>query len=60
MRKLIPSENKHFKNIKTGDMYEGVIYLGKYDNADNYEEVTEEEYQEWLNREVEDEQRDYN
>lgn len=60
MKKIIPSENKHFKNIYSGDIYEGAIYLGIYDSADNYVEVTEEEYQEWLNREVKDEQRDYN
>lgn len=50
MNKIIPSENKHFKNIHTGDIYEGVVYLGIYDSADNYIEVTEEEYQEWLHR----------
>lgn len=55
MRKIIPSENKHFKNIYTGDIYEGTIYLGIYDSADNYVEVSEEKYQEWLHREVEDE-----
>lgn len=55
MNKIIPSENKHFKNIHTGDIYEGVVYLGIYDSADNYVEVTEEEYQEWLRRNEENE-----
>lgn len=46
--KLIPSENKHLKDINTGDIAEGVIYLGIYDSSNNYVEVTEEEYQEYL------------
>lgn len=55
MRKIIPSTNKHFKNINTGDIYEGVIYLGIYDSASNYIEVSNEEYQEYLKaQEVED------
>lgn len=53
MNKIIPSENKHFKNIHTGDIYDGAIYLGIYDNKNNYIEVTEEEYQEWLHRDEE-------
>ena len=48
MRKLTPSLNKHFKNIHTGDIHEGVIYLGIYDSESNYIEVSEEEYQEYL------------
>lgn len=48
MRKIIPSLNKHFKNIHTGDIYEGTVYLGIYDSPDNYVEVSEEEYQEYL------------
>jgi hypothetical protein len=48
MRKITPSANKHFKNINTGDIHEGTIYLGVYDSPYNYVEVTEEEYQEYL------------
>lgn len=48
MIELIPNKNKHFKNINTGDIFEGTIYLGKYDSEDNYVEVTEEEYQQYL------------
>ena len=48
MRKLTPNTNKHFKNINTGDIYEGTIYLGIYDSESNYIEVSEEEYQEYL------------
>lgn len=48
MKKLIPNENKHFKNINTGDIHEGDIYLGIYDSESNYIEVSDEEYQEYL------------
>lgn len=50
MNKLEPSKNMHLKNIHTGDIYEGTIYLGVYDSPENYVEVTEEEYQEYLKR----------
>ena len=48
MRKLIPSKNKHFKDVNTNEIFEGEIYLGIYDNEFNYIEVSEEEYQEYL------------
>lgn len=48
LRKLVPSEGMHLKNINNGDIYEGAIYLGVYDDKTNYEEVTEEVYQEYL------------
>lgn len=48
MKELIPNANMHLKNINTGDIFEGTIYLGKYDSEDNYVEVTEEEYQQYL------------
>lgn len=53
MNKLTPNENMHLKNINTGDIHEGTIYLGIYDNPNNYIEVTEEEYQDWLNEKAE-------
>ena len=46
--KLTPSKGKHLKSIVTGDVYESCIYLGIYDSKDNYVEVSEEEYQEYL------------
>lgn len=52
LRTLIPRQGYHFKNINTGDIAEGIIYLGIYDSESNYIEVTEKEYQEWLNREI--------
>ena len=45
---LTPSKGKHLKN-KEGQIFEGSIYLGCYDSKDNYVEVSEEEYQEYLN-----------
>lgn len=53
MNELKPSANMHLKNINTGDIYEGVIYLGIYDSVSNYVEVSEEEYQEYLKRKEE-------
>ena len=50
--KLTPGKNKHLKNVNTGDIFESCIYLGCYDSKDNYCEVSEEEYQEYL-KEVE-------
>lgn len=41
---LIPSKGKHLKN-KEGQIFEGCIYLGCYDDKSNYVEVSEEEYQ---------------
>ena len=52
MNKLKPSANMHLKNINTGDIYEGTIYLGIYDSASNYIEVSEEEYLEYLNKDL--------
>lgn len=48
VRKLEPNKNMHLKNVKNGDIYESAIYLGSYDIASNYVEVTEEEYQDYL------------
>ena len=45
--KLIPSEGFHLSNTNKTEMYEGFVYLGKYDTPDNYIEVTNEEYEEW-------------
>lgn len=47
--KLVPSDGMHLKNIISGDIHEGAIYLGIYDSKENYIEVSEEEYQEWIN-----------
>ena len=44
---LTPAKGKHLKN-KEGQIFEGAIYLGCYDSKDNYVEVSDEEYQEYL------------
>ena len=44
---LTPAKGKHLKN-KEGQIFEGAIYLGCFDSKDNYVEVSEEEYQEYL------------
>lgn len=44
---LTPSKNKHLKN-KEGQIFEGCVFLGCYDDKSNYEEVSEKEYQEYL------------
>ena len=43
--KLAPSENKHLKNISTGEVYEGEIYLAKSLSTNDFVEISEEEYQ---------------
>lgn len=43
--KLAPSESKHLKNINTGEVYEGEIYLAKSLKAEDFIEISEEEYQ---------------
>lgn len=44
---LTPDTNKHISNVDKTEMYEGQVYLGKYDTEFNYIEVTHEEYEAW-------------
>ena len=46
--KLTPSKGKHLKSMISNDIFEGTIYLGIYDSKDNYVEVSDDEYQEYL------------
>ena len=48
LKTLKPSTSKHLKNINTGDIYEGTIYLGIHDTEQNYIEVSQEEYEKYL------------
>lgn len=50
---LIPEEGYNLSNKDKTEMYEGFIYLGKYDSANNYIEVTNEEYEEWKRQQEE-------
>lgn len=45
--KLTPKKNYHLKN-KEGKIFEGCIYLGCYDSKNNYVEVSESEYQDYV------------
>lgn len=47
--KLTPAKGKHLKNPE-GMIFEGCAYLGCHDSKSNYSEVSEEEYQEYLER----------
>lgn len=44
--RLDPSEGLHLRNVITGEVYEGYIYLAKSLSIDDFEEITQEEYQE--------------
>ena len=46
--KLIPTTGMHLKDINSGEIAEGYIFLGIYDSPNNYIEVTESEYQQYL------------
>lgn len=43
--KLAPSEGKHLKNVSTGEVYEGEIYIAKSLSASDFVEIDEAEYQ---------------
>ena len=42
--RLEPSENMCLRNIQSGEVYNGYIYLAKSLNIDDFEEITQEEY----------------
>lgn len=45
--KLTPEKGFHISKADRSEMYEGFIYLGKYDAPENYIEVIAEEYEVW-------------
>ena len=55
--KLTPEEGFHISKADRSDMYEGFIYLGKYDLPENYIEVIAEEYEAWKRLKAEEAQR---
>ena len=55
--KLTPEEGFHISKADRSNMYEGFIYLGKYDAPENYIEVTNEEYEEWKRLKAEEEEK---
>ncbi len=47
--KLFTSTTGYAKNVATGEVFPAErIYLGIFDSPDNYEEATEEEYNEYI------------
>lgn len=43
-----PEDGYKLSKADKSEMYDGSIYLGKYDTPNNYIEVTIAEYEEWL------------
>lgn len=55
--RLEPSENMHLRNIRTNEVYEGFIYIAKSLSIDDFDEITEEEYQQVIaNTEAEEQE----
>lgn len=60
MKKYI-SKTGYTKRIETGEEYEAKeLYLGKYDSASNYEDITKKEYDEYLKAQEEKKDGDIN
>lgn len=55
--KLTPEKGFHISKADRSEMYEGFIYLGKYDLPENYIEVIDEEYEAWKRLKAEEAQR---
>lgn len=47
-RQIIPDEGKHLKNLQTGEIYEGAIYPAVSLTEDDFAEVSNADYQEYL------------
>ena len=43
--RIEPSENMCLRNIQSGEVYNGYIYLAKSLNIDDFEEISVEEYE---------------
>lgn len=50
---IFPDEGKHIKNIKSGEIYPGYIVPAKSLIESDFIEVSEEEYQAYINAEEE-------
>ena len=53
--RLDPSEGMHLRNKLTGEVYESYIYLAKSLSVDDFEEITEEEYQQIIQSKLQQE-----
>lgn len=50
------SKTGYVKNLTTNELFKAeVMYLGIYDKAENYEDVSEEEYEAYIKEQEEDE-----
>ena len=47
---LEPANNMYITNKEKNEVYDREIYLGKFDNADNYIEISSDERLEILNK----------
>ena len=56
LNKIESKEGYVFSKRDKSEVYDNVIYLGKYDSADNYIEVTKEEATE-IRKQIEEAQR---
>ena len=56
LNKIESKEGYVFSKRDKSEVYDNVIYLGKYDSADNYIEVTKEEATE-IRKQIEETQR---
>ena len=53
-KRKLENSTGYIRRIETGECYKAsYIILGKYDNKDNYEEISEEDYNAWLEEEEE-------
>lgn len=43
--KVEPSDGMYLKNKVTGEVYDGLIYIAKSLNINDFEEITQEEYE---------------
>ena len=49
------SKTGYVKRIATGEIYEGAtIFLGKFDDASNYQDATKEEYEAYVKAQEEE------
>ena len=56
LNKIESKEGYVFSNRDKSEVYDTVIYLGKYDSADNYIEITKEEATQ-IEKQIEEAQR---
>ena len=49
IKRTLTIENGYYKRVSTGECFQGnKLYLGRYDSENDYEEITKEEYDEYI------------